>query len=286
MAQSRSKRISRNRIKSSRAKEELKSRVSDFGEEVNKLGGRVDRRFKQAESMHEGWFYHTFGVVGPFLSSVFGLLVLLFFLWLINSANIFVGSTILHSIYDFLYENLGILFLISLFFSYSSYVSRYHRKTYLPFSPIITAISIGVVFWIFVSVIEVADVRNRALADFSAYVSGNWVLLFSLLVIIGYMVLASRLLTGRIPKEDYAPTAKPQSISRVERSSGFKGKRLYRSGKDKILGGVCGGIAEYLEVDPVLIRLVWVLATLAWGAGIVAYIIAWIIIPRDPRDKW
>jgi phage shock protein PspC (stress-responsive transcriptional regulator) len=63
-------------------------------------------------------------------------------------------------------------------------------------------------------------------------------------------------------------------------------RRVYRSGKDKILGGVCGGIAEYLDVDPVIIRLLWIVGTLAWGAGLILYIIAWIIIPRNPRHKW
>jgi phage shock protein C len=63
-------------------------------------------------------------------------------------------------------------------------------------------------------------------------------------------------------------------------------KRLYRSGRDKILGGVCGGIAEYLRIDPVVIRLLWVVAALTWGSGVLAYIIAWIIIPRNPRHKW
>lgn len=56
-------------------------------------------------------------------------------------------------------------------------------------------------------------------------------------------------------------------------------KRLYRSSTDKVLGGVCGGIAEYLEVDPVVVRLIWVIASLLWGIGIIAYILAWIIIP-------
>ncbi|QQR92789.1 MAG: PspC domain-containing protein [Candidatus Iainarchaeum archaeon] len=56
-------------------------------------------------------------------------------------------------------------------------------------------------------------------------------------------------------------------------------KRLYRSSTDKVLGGVCGGIAEYLGVDPVVIRLIWVVASLFWGIGIIAYILAWIIIP-------
>jgi len=63
-------------------------------------------------------------------------------------------------------------------------------------------------------------------------------------------------------------------------------RRIYRSGEERILGGVCGGIAEYLNVDPVLIRLLWVMGSLAWGAGIFLYIIAWIIIPRNPKHKW
>ena len=59
-------------------------------------------------------------------------------------------------------------------------------------------------------------------------------------------------------------------------------KRLYRAPeKDSILGGVCAGIADYLEVDPVLIRVLWVVfTTVSFGAGILAYILAWIIMPR------
>ncbi len=61
-------------------------------------------------------------------------------------------------------------------------------------------------------------------------------------------------------------------------------KRLYRSRKDKVLGGVCGGIAEYLDVDPVVVRLIWAIATLiSMGFGIIAYIIAWIVIPEEPK---
>ena len=59
---------------------------------------------------------------------------------------------------------------------------------------------------------------------------------------------------------------------------GKKVKRLYRSGEDKILGGVCGGVAEYFNVDPVLIRVLWVIFALGYGSGVLAYIIAWIII--------
>jgi len=63
-------------------------------------------------------------------------------------------------------------------------------------------------------------------------------------------------------------------------------KRLYRSGKERVLGGICGGIAEYFNVDPTIIRLLWILFVFGFGTGILAYIIAWIIIPRNPNHKW
>ena len=59
-------------------------------------------------------------------------------------------------------------------------------------------------------------------------------------------------------------------------------KRLYRSRKDRIIAGVCGGMAEYFHVDPVFVRLIWVALGLMAG-GIIAYIIAWIIIPKAPE---
>ena len=57
-------------------------------------------------------------------------------------------------------------------------------------------------------------------------------------------------------------------------------KRLYRSKRDRVLAGVCAGIGEYFDVDPVLVRVLWVIFSLLYGAGILAYIIAWIIIPE------
>ena len=57
-------------------------------------------------------------------------------------------------------------------------------------------------------------------------------------------------------------------------------KRLYRSKKDKLLAGVCGGLAEYFDVDPSLVRLATVLLCLYAGTGLLVYIIAAIIIPE------
>ncbi|MFC1741688.1 PspC domain-containing protein [Nanoarchaeota archaeon] len=62
-------------------------------------------------------------------------------------------------------------------------------------------------------------------------------------------------------------------------------KRLYRSKKDKIIAGVCGGIAEHFNVDPIWIRLAAVLLIFANGLGLVLYILAWILIPQNPRQS-
>jgi phage shock protein PspC (stress-responsive transcriptional regulator) len=60
-------------------------------------------------------------------------------------------------------------------------------------------------------------------------------------------------------------------------------KRLYRSRKDRKIAGVCGGLAEYFNVDPVLIRILWVVLVLGAGTGILAYILFWLIVPEAPE---
>ncbi|MEI3093192.1 MAG: PspC domain-containing protein [Oscillospiraceae bacterium] len=58
-------------------------------------------------------------------------------------------------------------------------------------------------------------------------------------------------------------------------------KKLYKSNQNKMIDGVCGGIAEYFGIDPTVVRLIWALFSLMGGCGILAYIIAAIIIPRN-----
>lgn len=61
------------------------------------------------------------------------------------------------------------------------------------------------------------------------------------------------------------------------------GKKLYKSNKNKMLDGVCGGIAEYFNIDPTLVRLGWVVFCALGDSGVLAYIVAALIIPRDPE---
>ncbi|MCC8029832.1 MAG: PspC domain-containing protein [Lachnospiraceae bacterium] len=61
-------------------------------------------------------------------------------------------------------------------------------------------------------------------------------------------------------------------------------KRLYKSDDNRVLCGVCGGVAEFLGIDPTIVRLVWAILIIFVGMGLWLYILAAIIIPREPVD--
>ena len=57
-------------------------------------------------------------------------------------------------------------------------------------------------------------------------------------------------------------------------------KRLVRNVQDKKIAGVCAGLADYFDIDPTLVRALWILFTLLGGSGVLAYIILWVIMPE------
>ena len=62
------------------------------------------------------------------------------------------------------------------------------------------------------------------------------------------------------------------------------GNKLYRSRSNRMIAGVCGGIGEYLDIDPTLVRLILIVLFFLGLSGVLAYIIAWIVIPEDPGN--
>lgn len=63
-------------------------------------------------------------------------------------------------------------------------------------------------------------------------------------------------------------------------------KKLYRSDTNKIVSGVCGGLGEYFDVDPTLVRIVLIILTLATGVFLFGYLLAWIIVPKREPGSW
>ena len=61
-------------------------------------------------------------------------------------------------------------------------------------------------------------------------------------------------------------------------------KKLYKSRKNKMIGGVCGGLADYLNMDPTIVRILAAILCVIKGAGIILYIVAFIVMPYDEED--
>ena len=274
--------------KAPRKKSQAEKNVEHFSQEVGDLGERIGKRFEEKGESWDSWFHRTFGVVGPLISSVFALVVFTLVIWVIGIVN-FSDSAFLLTIRSFLMTNIGLFFLIFLFFSYSSYFSKASRRSYAPFSPLVMAAGIGIMLWIMGSIFGfVADYTGVfALSQAALLLTGNTLfLIFFVVLLIGYAVYFVRVSTGCCPPAREERTVMKRTVAAKHSKGEPEIRRLYRSGNDRILGGVCGGIAEYLGVDPVIIRLIWVISIFAWGFGVLAYIIAWIIIPRNPEHKW
>lgn len=83
-------------------------------------------------------------------------------------------------------------------------------------------------------------------------------------------------------EEPAAASAGQGAYSQEQQSSQYTGsepRRLYRSDNEKILGGVCGGLANYMGIDPAIMRIIFILITFGWGAGFLLYIILWVVLP-------
>lgn len=63
-------------------------------------------------------------------------------------------------------------------------------------------------------------------------------------------------------------------------------KQLHRSSRNRIIGGVAGGIAEYFDIDPTIVRIIFVITALGWGLSILLYIVLWIILPDEFSIKF
>lgn len=273
----------------------LERGTQHFSDEVQRLGERFGANMERKGDTWDSWFHSTFGFIGPIISSVFGLLILGLAAVAIRFVNVALSSMFLFNVQAFLLVNLGLFFLVFLFFSYSSYFSKTSPRAYLPFSPLVTAAGISIGLWVAMNVVRIANVSLGipALNLIEFWMGAAVIVVFWIALVIGYLILLVRIASG--DPSCGSPTVRPPVIAaraRKWRSQAGRAKagaihRLYRSGNDKILGGVCGGIAEYLVIDPTIIRLLWVILTLmGWGTGIIFYIILWIIVPRNPTHKW
>ena len=268
--------------KKTEKKNSIEEGIENFAEEMGAIGKKVERYF-DGDHKHKERHHSAFGLFGPFLSSLLGIIILAIIIWFLGFINTWLGSDFLLNLHFFLFKNLGFFFVISLFFSYTNYYSKKYSPKYEIVAPVVAAIGIAIGFWVAGNILSIANISlSIPVLNTVANLMMNsvfWVL--GLVIFIGYVVILIKLIT-KMPTY----TRRDVVVKKTEKTKNAETKRVYRSGKDKILGGVCGGIAEYLGIDPVLIRLLWIASFFAFGTGVLIYIIAWIIIPRNPNHKW
>ncbi|MDD5163139.1 MAG: PspC domain-containing protein [Candidatus ainarchaeum sp.] len=251
-------------------KKEIEKRFEDFGEEMEGFGKKFECPAQR-----------PFGIIWPIVSSIFGIILLAIAIWLLGFISRESGIGFLAAISNFLLNYIGLFFILSIFFSYADYFRRIAKKEFAPFSPIAGAAGVTFAFWILAHLLLIANsyISIAILQKIALFALAQKYLIFVFFLFVLYLAF----LLGRKEEEKIIREEKHLN-KKSEKQSGIK--RLYRSGKEKLLGGVCGGIAEYFNIDPVIVRLLWIALCFAGGAGIILYIIAWIIIPRNPEHKW
>ena len=111
----------------------------------------------------------------------------------------------------------------------------------------------------------------------------SWIFTVALGIGIGYFAFQSLKRNNEAKQDEAFDTEENETAEAEETTRAAGTKRLAKSATDKKLAGVCGGIAEYFGVDSTIIRLVFALLVVGWGTGILAYIIAALVLPEADR---
>ena len=180
-----------------------------------------------------------------------------------------------HDLGSFLVNGLFIFFLAALLFGYMFMLTPLNPKGLILLRPLATATAVTFSLWL---AFNIFDILGRvyeidALGSLADLVLIILPMILILLLVIGYALVLSRELERRA-KQKTPPAVKPP-------------RDLYRSGKERLLGGVGGGLAEYVETDPSVIRVLFILsAAVTLGIFALIYLVLWALPPRNPVDDW
>lgn len=223
-------------------------------------------------------FDRSFKGAGPLLKAFIGIIFVLLVVEIfdvLSDSSEFADRT-----GDLLGDNLILIFIMMLLSVYSGYSSRRMPKEHSMVAPIIAAVLITFALWMMARLMQItgdaADVG--ALSTMGDILNTILYIIFLLVILLGYIGVVMR--SDRIqPLAD--PTPYSQSAPSPQPVPQDLTQRLHRSKRDSVLFGVCGGMAEYTKMDPMVMRLIWVVGFLASGGVlIVAYLILALALPN------
>ena len=241
----------------------VEQRFQNFSTEVERLAKKVGK--------HQ--FQGGLGFFGPL---VYALIIIAVVAALGVSLDLLSEpGDLAHDLGSFLVNNLFIFFLAALLFGYMFMLTPLNPKGIVLLRPLATATAVIFSLWLAFGIFDILGrvYEIDALGSLADLVLIILPMIFILLLVIGYALVLSRELERRA-KQKTPPAVKPS-------------RDLYRSGKERILGGVCGGFAEYVEADPRVIRVFFLLfAAVTLGVFALLYLVLWMLLPRNPVDDW
>ena len=179
--------------------EDFGRRMSEFGEEMGRFSEGMKRRTWESEHSAKRHWIGIFGVAGPLIGSILGLIFLSIGILVLNFINVFLGSGFIASVSGFIYGNVGVFFMVFLFAGYNEYLSRRYWRGFWAISPLMAGIGVAISLWIMAWVVRLVNtVPNvAALSSISSFIFANLAAAFLLVVVLGYaFVIAKRILSG------------------------------------------------------------------------------------------
>jgi hypothetical protein len=164
----------------------------DFGEEVGELGEEFGGHMKHKGKVWEGeWEYRSFGFLGllwPIIGSIFTLIFLAVGIWILNFINLSLKSYFIFQVSSFLFSNLYLFFAFSLFFGYARYFRRRFRSVYWLLSPVVSALMIIFLIWIFIFLLDLMNfyVGSVFIQSIAGFLRANFAGIFILFAVLGY----------------------------------------------------------------------------------------------------
>jgi hypothetical protein len=176
----------------------MEKRGKDFGEEIGQLGEKFGRHMGRRGEEYKSQWFGAFGIVGPLIGSIFGIIALAVGIFVLNFVNLALGSAFISAISGFLFANIYLFFAIFLFGNYRDYFSRRYENFWVV-SPITTGISIIIALWIFAWVVNLVSTvpQTQVLASVSSFLLSNLSSLIAIFIVLGYATVIIRRLMWR-----------------------------------------------------------------------------------------
>ncbi len=176
----------------------IEQKSKEFAEEMEGIGKRfsvqLEREAKKWEKEESEWWFRTFGFMGPIIGSVFGLVFILFGVWILNFINLPLKNSFITAISSFIFTNIHWFFAIFIFFGYSTYLSKKLPKTYWIISPFIQIVGAIFIIWISIWFLNIINVyaNNNVIAHISNFLYLNLWEIFLFLLILGYFIIFTK----------------------------------------------------------------------------------------------